>query len=178
MTGEAYLRYIYDELTYKIAKKCASLLLALIDAAGTASTATAVGVPTVKASTIALGTVAKAMAKLSAEAQNPVVIMNRETWGDFKDKQYAANFNADPFEGLRVIFDNSIKTFTAATTGDTYAIVGDLGYGALANFPNGEEITVKRDDYTLATSDLVRFIGREYVGLGLVAPNAFVKVIK
>jgi HK97 family phage major capsid protein len=57
-------------------------------------------------------------------------------------------------------------------------IVGDLGHGALANFPNGQEITVKRDDYTLATSDLVRFIGREYVGIGIVANNSFVKVKK
>ena len=57
-------------------------------------------------------------------------------------------------------------------------IVGDLGAGALANFPNGEGITVKRDDFTLATSDLVRFIGREYVAVAPVAPNAFVKVVK
>ncbi|MBO7689248.1 MAG: phage major capsid protein, partial [Clostridia bacterium] len=63
--------------------------------------------------------------------------------------------------------------FSAATTGVAYAIVGDLGQGALANFPAGEEIQIKRDDYTLATSDLVRFIGREYVALGVVAPDAF-----
>ena len=55
-------------------------------------------------------------------------------------------------------------------------IVGDLDHGALANFPAGNDITFKFDEMTLATSDLVRVIGREFVGLGVVAPNAFVKV--
>ena len=57
-------------------------------------------------------------------------------------------------------------------------VVGDLDQGALANFPNGEEITFKYDDMTLATSDLVRVIGRQFVGLGVVAPDAFVKIQK
>lgn len=178
MTGEKYLRYIYDELTYRIAQKAGRQVLAKIEACGTVSTTTMVSVQKVAASTIAVGTIAKALAKLSEESANPVVVMNKETWGDFKEAQYANKYNVDPFEGLKVVFNNSVKAFSAATTGDTYAIVGDFGNGALANFPNGDEITIKRDDYTLATSDLVRFIGREYVGIGIVAPDAFVKIQK
>lgn len=178
MAAEPYLRYIYDELTYQIAKKAADTVIAKIEACGTASTTGSVAVPEVTAATIGLGTVASAMANLSDEAQNPVVMMNKLTWGAVKAAQYANGFNVDPFEGLPVVFNNTITAFSAASTGDTYMIVGDLGHGALANFPNGDEITVKRDDYTLATSDLVRFIGREYVGIGIVAPKAFVKVKK
>ena len=178
MAAEPYLAYIYDELTYKIAKKAADTVIAKIEACGTASTTGSVAVPVITASTVTIGTVAEAMANLSDEAQNPVVIMNKLTWGAVKTAQYANKYAVDPFEGLKVVFNNSIKAFSAASTGDTYMIVGDLGHGALANFPNGDEITVKRDDYTLATSDLVRFIGREYVGIGIVAPNAFVKVTK
>lgn len=178
MTGEAYVRYIYDELTYRIAKKAADTLIAKIEAAGTQSTATSVGVPAITESTIAQGTIANAIANLSDEAVNPVIIMNKATWADFKAVQYAGKYAVDVFEGLNVVFNSSIKSFTAASTGDTYAIVGDLDQGALMNFPNGQEITVKRDDYTLATSDLVRFIGREFVGIGVVAPNAFVKIKK
>ena len=118
------------------------------------------------------------MAELSDEAAAPVIMMNKATWATFKALQAANSFGYDPFEGLSVVFNNSIKAYTAATTGDTYAIVGDLGQGALANFPNGEEITFKFDDTTLATSDLVRVIGRQYVGLGVVAPDAFVKITK
>lgn len=178
MAAEPYLQYIYDELTYQIAKKAADTVIAKIEACTAAATTGAVAVPVVTASSIALGTVAQAMANLSDEAQNPVVMMNKLTWGAVKSAQYGASFAADPFEGLPVVFNNTIKAFSAASTGDTYMIVGDLGHGALANFPNGQEITVKRDDFTLATSDLVRFIGREYVGIGIVANNAFCKVKK
>ena len=178
MAAEPYLRYIYDELTYRIAKKAADTVIAKIEACGTASTTGSVAVPVVTAASIGLGTVASAMANLSDEAANPVIMMNKLTWGAFKAAQYAASTPVDPFEGLQVVFNNSIAAFSAASTGDTYAIVGDLGHGALANFPNGSEIDIKRDDYTLATSDLVRFIGREYVGIGIVAPNAFVKITK
>ena len=178
LTGESYLRYIYDELTYKIAQKAADTLIAKIEACGTQSTASAVGVPKVEATSIAMGTIAEAIANLSDEAVNPVIMMNKLTWANFKTVQYANGYGADPFEGLPVVFNSSITAFSAATTGVTYAIVGDLDQGALMNFPNGDEITIKRDDYTLATSDLVRFIGREFVGIGVVAPNAFVKVHK
>lgn len=176
MTGETYLRYLYEELAYKIAQKAANTLIAKIEAAGTASTTTCVGVPVVTSTTVTLGLIAEAMGKLCDEAANPVVIMNKATWAEFKKAQYAASFSADPFEGLPVVFNSSMKAFSAASTGDTYAIVGDLGNGALANFPNGDEIKVKRDDLTLAASDLVRLIGREFVAVDIIAPDHFVKI--
>lgn len=178
LRGEAFLNYIYDELTYQIAKKAADTLIAKIEACGTVSTTTCPSVPVLKKTTIGLDTVAAAMALLADGAANPVVIMNRATWGSFKAAQYAASYAVDPFEGLDVIFNNSIKAFSAASSGDTYAIVGDLAEGALANFPNGEEITLKFDDLSLATSDLIKIIGRQFVGLGVVAPDHFVKVTK
>lgn len=178
LRGEAFLQYIYEELAYRIAKKAADTLIAKIEACGTASTTTCVAVPKLTAATPALGTVAAAMALLSDEAANPVIMMNKATWGKFKEVEYAGSFAVDPFEGLPVLFNNSIAAFSAATTGVTYAIVGDLGQGALANFPNGEGIEFKFDDKTSMTSDLVRVLGREYIGLGIVAPNAFVKITK
>lgn len=178
MTGETYLRYIYEELTYRIAQKAAKELIGLIEAAGTQSTTTAVGVPVITSTTINVGLIAQAIGELSDEADTPVVMMNKLTWSAFKAAQYANGYNVDPFEGLRVVFNENIKAFSAASTGDTYAIVGDLDHGALANFPNGDDINIRRDDLTLATSDLVRFIGREFVALGIVAPKAFVKIKK
>ena len=178
LRGEAFLRYIYDELTYKIAKKAADELIAAIKACGTVSTSTQVAVPVIASTTVGNGLVAQAMAKLSDEAANPVVMMNKATWGEFKKAQYAASFDADPFEGLPVLFNNTITSFTAATTGVPYAIVGDLEQGALFNFPNGEGIDFKVDDLSQADYDLVRIIGREFVGIGVVAPDAFVKITK
>lgn len=178
MRGEEFLRYIYDELTYQIAKKAADTLLAKIIACGTQSTATQVGVPAFTTTNINIGLVAKALAQLSDEAQNPAIVLNKATWADFKAAQYAGNFNVDPFEGLPVVYNNSLKSWNAASTGDTIAIVGDFGHGALANFPNGDEISFKFDENTLKKQDLIEILGREYIAVEPVAPNAFVKIKK
>ena len=178
MKSEAFLRYIYDELAYQIAKKAADTLVGQIKSAGTSATSTAVGVPAVAVTTVAMDTIAKAIALLSDEATDPVIIMNKQSYPVFKAVQYGANYAADPFEGMEVIFNSTLSTFTAATTGVPYAIVGDLGRGALANYPAGDEITFKFDDLSLAEKDLVKIVGREYVGLGIVGPDCFVKITK
>ena len=178
LRGEAFLEYIYDELAYRIAKKAADTLVAKIEACGTVSTTTCPSVPVITEATLGIGTIAKAMAALSDDAANPCVILNKATWGAFKAAQAGANYGYDPFEGLDVVFNNTITAYGVASTGDTYAIVGDLDQGALANFPNGEGIEFKFDDKTLMAQDLVRILGREYVGIGVVAPDAFVKIQK
>ena len=177
LAGEEFLDYIYDELTYRIAKKLADAIIADIEACGTASTGSLPAVPKITSTTVTLGLIAQAMAELSDEAADPVVMMNKSTWGEFKKAQAAGNFGYDPFEGLPVVFNDTIPAFSAATTGVTYAIVGDLGVGAQANFPNGQEIEIKFDDKTKMEYDLVRILGREFVGHAVVAPKAFVKIV-
>ena len=181
MDSGAFLDYVYDELTYQIAKKAADTLIAKIEACGTVSTNTPsvnVAVPKIAVDSIALGTVASAIAELSDQAANPVIMMNKATWGAFKAVQAAGSYGYDPFEGLPVLFNNTITAFSAATTGVTFAIVGDLGEGAIANFPAGEEITIKYDDLSLAESDLVKLVGREFVAIEVVGPKSFVKITK
>lgn len=176
LRGEAFLRYIYDELTYRIAKKAADQLVAKIVACTASATTGCPAAPSVALTQIEMDTIAQAIGKLSDEAANPVIIMNKLTWAEFKKKQYANGYGADPFEGLPVIFNNTITAFTAATTGVTYAIVGDLDQGALANFPNGEGIEFTFDNLTLKKQDLIEVLGKQYVALGVVANNAFVKI--
>lgn len=176
MGGEEFLYYIYDELAYQIAKKAQSELIAKITALTASATSTAVGVGIVKG-TPSLGVVASAIGTLSDEASNPVVVMNKSTWAQFKAAQYAANYAIDPFEGLPVHFDNSLPVYSTTGTANTaWMIVGDFGAGAQANFPSGEEITIKFDDLSLAERDLVKLVGREYIALGVVADHAFCKV--
>ena len=177
LRGESFLRYIYDELTYRIAKKAADELVEKILACGTVSTTTCPGVPAISAD-ISMGTVATAISNLSDEATNPTIIMNKLTWGAFKAAQYAANYAADPFEGLDVVFNDKLKAYSAASTGDKYMLVGDLDHGAIMNFPNGDGIDFKFDDMTLKKRDLIEVLGRMYVAMGVVAPNAFVVVKK
>lgn len=176
LKGAEFLDYIYDELTYRIAKKAQEELITKITACTASATASTAGVGVV-AGTPSVGLVAQAIGTLSDEAANPVVVMNKGSWAQFKAAQYAAGYAIDPFEGLPVYFENTLPAYTASgTTGSTWMIVGDFGQGAQANFPNGDEITIKFDDLSLAEADLVKIVGREYVGLGVVADKAFCKI--
>lgn len=183
MRGEEFLRYIYDELTYRIAKKCADLLIAKIAALPASLTANSDGVyDKVSVNKIsanpAIGTIAQAIANLNDETRDITVVMNKLTYAAFKNAQYAANYPADIFEGATVIFNNTLPAIDTASTGDVYAIVGDFNIGALANYPNGEGIDIKYDETTLMTSDLVRILGRRYVAAEPVQDKAFCLIAK
>ena len=175
LRGEEFLQYIYDELTYKIALKAEEVLINKIKTLPTSAEETTVCAKKVKAGA-ALGTIATALGELSAEAANPVVVMNPSTKAAFKAAVYAGQFNADPFEGLTVYLSNDLPAISAASENDVYAIVGDFGYGALANFPNGDATEIKYDDKTLMTEDLIKILGREYVAIEPIACRAFVNI--
>ena len=120
--------------------------------------------------------VSECIGKLSDEAANPVIVMNKGTWSQFKAAQYAAGYAIDPFEGLPVYFDSTLPIYSSTATTGTWLVVGDFAVGAQANFPAGDEITLKFDDLSLAEKDMNKIVGREYVGLGLVADKAFCRV--
>lgn len=177
LAGEAFLNYIYAELGYQIAKKLADEIIADVVAT------TASGSATVPAQAIvnvapSLSAIATAVANLSDEATNPTVVMNKLTYAVFKRIQNAANYAQDVFDGLKVVFNNSLPAYDTASTNDTYAIVGDFGRGEMVNFPAGQEITFKFDDKSLMTADLVKVLGRMYAGHAVVAPHAFTKLTK
>ena len=177
MTGEAFLKYVIDEITHKIAIKAESELISKIAALPTSATSSSVNAKKVKAGA-ALGTIATALGELNAEATNPVVIMNPATKAAFKTAVYSGQFNADPFEGLTVYTTNALPAVSTATENQVYAIVGDFNFGALANFPNGNNVQIKVDDKTAMTSDLVKILGRQFVAVEPIACRAFVNITK
>lgn len=176
MGGEEFLRYIYDEITYQIIKKAAADGVADIIAAPAASTATAVGVPAVSAAP-SVTAIPTAAAYLSDEATDVVVIMNRLTEVEFTNAFAAGNFAVDPYAGLTRLYTSNLPAYSAASSGDTYAIVGDLK-GLQYNFPKGEGVTIKFDDLSLAEKDLIKIVGRQYAAHGVTAPGRFVKLNK
>lgn len=175
LAGEEFLNYIYDELTYRIAKKAEEILIDMIAALPDTATSTSVSAQVVEAAP-AVDTIAKAIGKVKGDGEI-VIAMNRGTWSYFKTAQYQANFPIDPFEGRRVVYTEALPSYLDANDGDVYAIVGDFRNGAQANFPNGDEISLKTDALSLAEKDLVKFVGREYVGLGVTGMDAFALVI-
>lgn len=171
--------YLYKELAQRIVEKAEEILVGKITSAPAASTATACGVR-VFSGNPALDTIVKAVATLSAQAKDLHIVMNRQTKAEFVSLQLSASYAVDVFDGLkdRIVFSDKLPAFSAASVDDVYMIIGDFGYGAQANFPNGDNVTIKIDDLSLAEKDLVKIVGKEYVGLGVVAPYAFVNAKK
>ena len=176
MGGEAFVRYIYEELTYRIIKKLADLVVGDIAALDTSNGATAPGAAKI---TVApgLNTIATAYANLSDEARNPVIIMNKLTYAAFNEAYAAGNFAVDPFMGLPVLYNNSLPAYSAASNNAVYAIVGDLN-GAQVNYPEGEGVIIKWDDMTEAEKDLVKVVGRQYAAHAVTAPFRFCNIAK
>lgn len=177
MGGETFLRYIYDELTYKIIKKLASLVIADVTGSPSASDADEVGVAQVTLAP-SVTTIPTAVANLSDEASDVVVIMNRLTEVEFIKAHAAGNFAVDPFAGLRKVYTSALPAYSAATAGSgIYAIVGDLR-GCQVNFPEGDDVIIKWDDLSLAESDLVKVVGRIYAAHDVTGPGMLVNIIK
>ena len=176
MGGEAFLRYIYDELTYQITKKLAALVVTDISGANTSSGSTAVGVPKVSAAP-SVTAIPTAAANLSDQARDVVVILNRLTEAAFVEAAASGNFAIDPFAGLRRVYSSALPAYSTASDNAVYAIVGDLR-GAQVNFPEGEGVAIKWDDLSLAEADMVKVVGREYAAHAITAPGKFVNITK
>lgn len=176
MGGEAFLRYVYEELTRKIIGKLSALVVGDIAGAGTTHSASAVGIPKVAADP-ALGSVVKAMGYLSDQATNLVVVMNRLTFAAYKAAQYAGNYAMDIFEGLPVLFSDALPAYATASANDVYAFVGDLE-GESVNYPEGEGVVLKYDDLSEAEADMVKIVGRQYAAHAVTAPGRFVNITK
>lgn len=177
MRGEAFVRYIYAEIAHKIMKKIADDIIAQISGLPQTATATSVSANIVKVAPV-VGAVAQALGELSDEAANPVVVMNKKTWSAFKTAQYANQYAVNPFEGFDVHFNNSLPAYASASEDDVYAIVGDFGEGALANFPEGEEIRYTFDELTRKKEDLVEVLGKLFGAVAPVADKAFALLTK
>lgn len=178
MGGEAFLRYIYDELTYQIVKKLAASIVEDIAGANTTHSGSAVGIPQ-KSLTPGVTTFQKALTALSDEADvnNLVVLLNPATDAAIIDAVAAGNFSIDPYAGLTKIYTSALPAYSTADDNDVYAIVGDLA-GAQVNFPEGDDVVIKWDDLSLAEADLVKVVGREYVAHAVTGPGRLVNVTK
>lgn len=172
---------IYKEVAQRIVEKADEIAIGKIIAAPeTTSAANGPGVPVSEVSAIAADTIVNAVALLSGKAKDLRIVMNRQTKAAFEAVALGLSYGADIYDGLkdRIIFSDALKPFSAASADDTFVIIGDIGYGFQANFPAGNDVKIKVDDLSLAEKDLVKIVGRQYVGMGVVAPKAFVKINK
>lgn len=165
MSGEAYLSYIYDEVARGIIKAEENAVIAAILAAPQTATATAPAVAKTGSAAGAITDFVDARALLSSAAEDLVLIMTPAQYATYRGLQMAANYGVDPFDGLTVLFNDTV----------TAPIIGDLS-GVLMNLPKGSSIEFKYDDKTLMTSDMVKILGRQPAAIGVVGNLFFAKV--
>lgn len=181
LKGQAFLDYVYDEIQYKIIKKAAQIVLAKIVAAAVDAGATLPFVATLAADLSATTIVDAAALLTSDEASDLVAIMTRSTYAQLRGLQISSGSNVgDVFDGIETIqvADGTLENYAASlSSGDPYMIVGDLD-GVTANFPNGDEVKFVFDEYTLAPEDMIRIIGRLFVGIDVTKPGFFTVVTK
>lgn len=174
MGGESFVRYIYEEITYRILNKLVAELVNKVVLADASNGATAIGVPVVKAAPGVM-TIANAATNLSEDARNLCVVMNRLTEQAFNTAYAGASFAIDPFAGMPRIYTSALGAYSTLSENGVYAFVGDLS-ALQANYPEGEGIVIKWDDLSEAEDDLVKIVGRQYVGYGITAPGKLVKL--
>ena len=159
MGAEDFIRYIYDELTYKIIQKAADEVIKAIQDAPAESTTEAVGVAKVEGDVTAENILA-AIALLGDNARNNVLVANGTTIAAVRAEALKANFAFDPFFGLTVIKKDGVEG----------AIVGDLA-GVQANLPEGDGVKFVYDEFSLAEEDMIKLVGRLYAAIAVVGPK-------
>ena len=165
MGAQSFLTYIYQEVTRGIIKAREDAVVAAILAAPTTATATAPAVAEGVATTPALDDFVQARALLSSAARDLVIICTPSQYAAYRALQMGANYGVDPFDGLPVLFNDTV----------TVPIIGDLG-GVMENCPRGEAVQFKYDDTTAMTSDLVRILGRLPSAIAVVGEKFLARV--
>ena len=176
MGGEEFINYIYSEVAYRVLGELVKEIIEYIDDLGTSNGATAIGIPKVKVAPGVM-TLENAATNLSEEATDLCVVMNRLSEQAFNTAYAQANFAINPWAGMKRIYTSELPAYSVASENDMYAIVGDLK-AIQANYPEGEGLVIKWDDLSEAEDDLVKIVGRQYVGFGVTAPGRLVKLTK
>lgn len=163
MRGEAFVDYIVDEITDKIIKGV------IVMAEGVMLNSTLTASYTAAGSSLAAADIIGAEGLLGGEADAPAIITTRANAAALKAAALSAGYAYDPFDGMDVLYVSALPQ-------GVLGYVADLS-GVQANFPAGDEVKIKIDDLTLATSDMVKVIGRLYVAVAVVAPGKVVKIL-
>lgn len=167
LTGEAFLQYIYDEITYKIILKIVSGLLSTIASGSTTPSTSEPAVAFIQGAA-SVSDIINAEGQLQGDLSDVVVITSRSAYATYRALQLSSSFAYDVFDGLPVLFTDQLPS-------GVRAIVGSLAEGVHANLPNGNNVEFKIDDTSIAVTsqDMVAVLGRMYAGVGLVRNMAF-----
>lgn len=191
MAEDEFLRYVSDELVYRV-------ILALDEAIINRTDASGLGVIGVLGNTyteqvsadLDFNVINQAIAELIT-FDDLTVAMNPKTF--FNNFMGLTDQVGNPIfrivhdnegkptyflSGHRVEFTNAIPAYDDVEAGAPYAVVGNFRRGYRVNYPQGRDVITLVDPYTLATEDIVRMIGRLYVAGNVVKPKHFAQLNK
>lgn len=189
MAAEDFLRYVADELVYRVILALDEAIisrtdlngLGVIGIVGNANTETL-------SAALDFNVINEAISGL-VTFEDLVIAMNPATF--FKNFMGLTDQVGNPIfrivhdnenrpqyylSGYRVEFTQALPAYEDADPGDAYAVVGNFRRGYRLNYPQGRDVITLVDPYTLATKDLVRMIGRLYVAGNVVKPKHFVEL--
>lgn len=167
LTGEAFLNYIYDEITYRI---ISAMVKEILDGISTTTSTPSSSLPAVAhiQGAASVSDIINAEGLLQGDLSDVVVITSRSAYATYRALQLSSSFAYDVFDGLPVLFTDQLPS-------GVRAIVGSIADGLHANLPNGGNVEFKIDDTSIAVTskDMVAVLGRLYAAFGLVRNMAF-----
>lgn len=195
MSADEFLRYVTDELVYRVILALDEAIINRADAnglgvIGIADSSNSGMVESSSASALAFDTILSAISGL-VTFDNLTVAMNPNTFFNgflgLTDQVGRPIYNVVQdntgkpqyyLNGYPVEFTQALSSFAEASADDPVVVVGDFRRGYRLNYPQGRNVITLVDPYTLATEDLVRMIGRLYVAGNVVRPKHFAVITK
>lgn len=191
LSADAFLRYIADELVYRV-------YLALDEAIINRTDTNGEGVIGIVGNTLAttvqtalgFNSINEAVANLIT-FDNLTIAMNPATFFNnfmgLTDQvgapiyRIATENDGRPayyLNGYRVEFTQALEPYNTASAGEAWAVVGDFRRGYRLNYPQGRNVITLVDPYTQMTDDVVRMLGRLYVAGNVVKARHFAVLTK
>lgn len=191
LSAEEFLRYIADELVYRVYLALDEAIINRTDAQGEG----VIGIvgnslATTVQTALTFNAINEAIANLVTFddltiAMNPATFFNNfmgltdlQGLPIFRVAQDNAGRPAYYLNGYRVEFTQALKAYDNASAGEAWAVVGNFGRGYRLNYPQGRDVITIVDPYTEMTSDVVRMLGRLYVAGNVVRPKHFAVLTK
>lgn len=190
MTSDEFLRYIADELVYRVYLALDEAIInrdgsnggvnGIINSALTDSANVDLGFNAINTAIASLVT----FDNLTI-AMNPATFFNNfmgltdlQGLPIFRIAQDNEGRPAYYLNGYRVEFTQALPSYDTATTSEAWAVVGDFRRGYRLNYPQGRNVITMVDPYTKMTEDVVRMLGRLYVAGDVIRPKHFVALYK
>ena len=193
MDNDKFIDYLIPEIMDKILVAQDD---AIIGRSGTKGiigiTKATFGVERVPVSDFNFATGFSAMAVLDyGREERATVVMNRKTY--FNTVMQLKDTTGQPiyhilndatgkpqyfYGGMPVEFSSALPEYTdTLASGTEFMIVGDF-IGYQLNYPKGSSVEIIRDALSLAEKDLVKYVGKLFVGGNVIRPKAFAVVTK